>query len=389
MLLPLKYNVRHLRVRWRSTLVALIGLSLVVSVFVMVMSLARGLRATYLSTGDPRNLLVLRKGALAESSSQVTLDEVRRVKYLDGIARTPGTREEEPLASPEIIVLITLQRHSGGKAHVQVRGLGPMGAQLRPGITVVAGRMFQPGRRECVVSQSVARRFAGCGLGQRFRSGKQAWEVVGVFDARKTAYDSEIWVDADEAREAFNRSFYGSIVLRPVDSAAAARLIQRIEGDRQMRLHVLTEADYYREQTKTAAPLQIFGAALAAIMSIGAGFSAMNTMYASVGARSREIGTLRVLGFRRRSIYASFLLEALLLAAASGVVGCALSLPMNGLATGTFNWTTFAEVAFEFRITPGLLAGGMIFALLIGALGGVLPARWAARQPVLDALRAT
>jgi putative ABC transport system permease protein len=387
--LPLKYNLRHLRVRWRSTLATLLGLALVVGVFVMVMSLARGLRATYLNTGDSRNLVVMRKGALAESSSQVTFDEVRRVNYLDGIARAPDTRAQEPLASAEIIVLITLQRTSGGKAHVQVRGLGPMGAQLRPGISVVEGRMFQPGRRECVVSRSVARRFAGCRLGQKFRSGKHTWVVVGIFDARKTAYDSEIWVDADEAREAFNRSFYGSIVLRSVDDAAGTRLIQRIESDKQMRLHVLTETAYYREQTKTAAPLQIFGAALAAIMSIGAAFSAMNTMYASIGARAREIGTLRVLGFRRRSIYVSFLLESVLVAAVAGALGCVLSLPMNGLATGTFNWTTFAEVAFEFRITPALLGGGMIFAVMMGVLGGLLPARWAARKPVLDSLRAT
>lgn len=389
MQIPFKYNWRNLRVRWRSSVATMVGIALVVAVFVMVMALARGLRATYLSTGDARNLLVVRRGSMAESSSQVTFDEVRRVKYLDGIARN---ERGEPIASAEIIVLITMQRQSGGKAHVQVRGLGPMGAELRPGIRIPAspteGRMFKPGERECIVSRNVARRFANCGLGQKFRSGKNTWTVVGLFDAQRTAYDSEIWVDADEARDAFNRSFYGSVVIRPSDPAAVAGLIQRIESDAQMRLRVLTETEYYRDQTKTAAPIQAFGAALATIMSIGAAFSAMNMMYAAVGARTREIGTLRVLGFRPSSIYFSFLLESVMVAVLGGVLGCILALPVHGIATGTFNWSTFAEVGFEFRITLGLLGAGMLFALIMGVLGGLLPARMASRQPVLDSLRA-
>lgn len=382
--LPVKYNVRSLRVRWRSTLGTILGIGLVVAVFVMVMALACGLKMTYLGTGDAHNLLVVRKGSMAESSSQITLDEVHRVKAMDGIVRN---KQDIPLASAEIIVLITKERLSGGRAHVQVRGISPAGEELRPGIKLVAGRMFYPGRRECIVSRKVARRFVGSQLGDHFRSGKGNWEVVGIFDAQKSAYESEIWVDADEAREAFNRSFYGSILLRPVSEAASAELIQRIETDKSMRLRALTEKDYYAEQTKTAGPIQIFGACLAAIMSIGAAFSGMNTMYALVGARQREIGTLRVLGFAPGSIYLSFMLESLIVAGAGGVLGCILSLPLHGIATGTFNWATFAEVAFEFRITLGLLGLGMLFALGIGLLGGLLPARAAARKPVLDALR--
>jgi putative ABC transport system permease protein len=385
MSIPLKYNLRHLRVRTRSTLVAVISLALVVTVFILVMALANGLTTTLLSTGDPHNLLVIRKGAMAESSSQITVDEVRRTSSLEGIARdTQGT----PLVSAEVIILITMDRKSGGKAHVQVRGLGPTGAQLRPGLRLVEGRMFRTGVRECIVSRSVTRRFQRCGLGQVIKSGKNGWRVVGVFEARRTAYDSEIWMDADEAREAFHRSFYCSMVLRPLDDLASAGLVQRIENDRQMRLRVLTETEYYAEQTKTAGPIQLFGLCLSLIMGVGAVFSAMNTMYASVGARTREIGTLRVLGFTRGSIYLSFMIESLLLAAVGGLIGCALSLPLHGLATGTFNWKSFAEVAFEFRITPGLLVNGMVFALLMGLLGGFLPARLAARKPVLEALRA-
>ena len=385
MSIPFKYNLRSLRVRWRSTAATVLGVALVVAVFVMVMALARGLKATYLSTGDSRNLLVVRKGSMAESSSQITLEEVRRVRFLEGIARNG---RDEPIASAEIIVLITMERQSGGKAHVQVRGLGSMGAELRPHLKIVEGRPFEPGHRECIVSRNVAKRFVDCGLGQKFRSGKHAWEVVGIFDAQKTAYDSEIWVDADEARDAFNRSFYGSIVIRPSDELTSAALVKRIEGDKLMQLRVLTETEYYREQTKTAAPIQVFGAALAAVMSVGAAFSGMNMMYASVGSRTREIGTLRVLGFHPSSIYLSFMLESMVVAVAGGAMGCVLALPMHGVATGTFNWATFAEVAFEFRITAGLLGAGMLFAVIMGILAGLLPARLAARQSLLDSLRA-
>lgn len=386
MAVPLKYNLRNLRVRWRSTLATTLGIALVVAVFVMVMALAQGLKATYISTGDQNNLLVLRKGSTAESSSQVGREQVRQIKYLNGIARDA---KGDPMASPEIIVLINLLRTDGsGSANVLVRGMGAMGIELRPEVKLIEGRLFQPGLHECIVSRKIADRFANCHVGESFRAGKFFWKVVGIFEARKTAFESEIWVDADETRDAFNRDFYGSVLLRPTDEAAAVALTKRMENDRQLQGRILPEKKYYEEQTKTAGPIQFVGTFLATIMSIGAAFSAMNTMYAAVGARTREIGTLRVLGFKRREIYGSFLLESIVLALLGGGVGCLLSLPLNGIATGTFSWTTFAEVAFEFRITGSLLAIGMAFALVMGVLGGLLPARLAARKPVLDALRA-
>lgn len=385
MAIPLKYNLRNLRVRWHLTLATTLGVALVVAVFIMVMALAHGLKSTYISTGDPRNLLVLRKGSTAESSSQITHDEVRVIKYLGGIARNA---HGDPLASAEIVVLINQARidHSGF-ANVLVRGIGQVGRELRPQVNLVEGRMFAQGLHECIVSRKIAERFADCRVGQSFRSGKTTWHVVGMFDASKTAYESEIWVDADEARDVFHRDFYGSVLIRPANTVAAAALTKRMEDDKNLQVRVLPETEYYREQTKTAGPIQFLGAFLATIMSIGAAFSAMNTMYATVGSRTREIGTLRVLGFKRRDIYVSFLLESILLALIGGLLGCLLSLPLNGIATGTFSWTTFAEVAFEFRITIGLLAGGMAFALVMGVLGGLLPARLAARKPILDALR--
>lgn len=385
MALPLRYNLRSLFVRWRSTAATMFGIALVVAVFVMVMSLHRGMQSTYIRTGDERNLIVLRKGSTAESSSQISRDEARRLKYLPGIARNPAN---VPLASAEIIVLINLERQDGGQANVQVRGIGPVGLELRPLVRIVEGRLFTPGRRECIVSTKIAARFANCRVGDTFRSGKTDWHVVGIFDAQQTAYESEIWVDADEARDAFNRNFYGSVLIRPLDTAAAVQLGERIVADRMLSVVPKSEVAYYREQTKSAGLFQFLASFLAIIMSIGAAFSAMNTMYAAVGARTREIGTLRVLGFRRREIYLSILIESVMLALLGGALGCLLSLPMNGLATGTMSQTTFAEVAFQFQITGELLGKAMIFALVMGVLGGLLPARMAARKPVLDALRA-
>lgn len=386
MVVPLKYNLRNLRVRWRLTLATAMGIALVVAVYVMVAAMAAGMEATYVSTGDPRNLLVLRKGSTAESSSQIMRADAREMKYLDGIARDD---RGEPVVSAEIIVLIFLDRIDGsGGANVLVRGMGPMGLSLRPTIRVIEGRMFQPGLHECIVSRRIAERFANCRVGQRFSTGRTTWHVVGIFDAQRTAYDSEIWVDADEARDVFRRNFYGSLLLRPAGEAAAAALVRRLEGDKNLQVRVLPETAYYAEQTKSAQPMQILAGLLATVMSVGAAFSAMNTMYATVGARTREIGTLRVLGFRRREIYLTFFIESVLLSFVGGVLGCLLALPLNGYATGTMSPVAFTEIAFEFRLTPALLGQGMLFALVMGVLGGLLPARVAARKPVLDALRA-
>jgi putative ABC transport system permease protein len=387
MAIPIRYNFRNLRVRWRSTLATTLGIALVVAVFVMVMALARGLKATYITTGDENNLMILRKGSTAESSSQIGRDQVRQIKYLDGIARNA---KGDPLASAEILVLINLDRiDRSGSANVLVRGMSDLGLQMRPQIRLTEGRWFKAGLHECVVSKKIADRFANCQIGDRFRAGKFFWTVVGIFDAHKTAFDSEIWVDADEARDAFNRDFYGSVLIRPIeDEPRVDAMVKRMEADKQLQVRILSETKYYKEQTKTAGPIQFMGSFLATIMSIGAAFSAMNTMYAAVGARTREIGTLRVLGFKRREIYFSFMFESIVLSLLGGLLGCLISLPLNGIATGTFSWTTFAEVAFEFRITPELLSKGLLFALVMGVLGGLLPARLAARKPVLDALRA-
>jgi putative ABC transport system permease protein len=384
--IPLNYNLRNLRVRWRSTLATVVGIALVVAVFIFVRALAHGMESTYVNTGDERNLIVLRKGSTAESSSQLSREEARRIKYLDGIVRD---EHGEPLTSAEIIVLILLERTGGqGTANVLVRGIGPATLALRLQIRITEGRMLRPGLHECIVSRRIAERFAHCRVGQSFQSGKTTWHVVGIFDARQTAYESEIWVDADEARSVFRRDFYGSVLVRPVNAIAAESLKRRMLTDRLLNIKVLSETEYYREQTQSAGLFQFLAWFLAIIMTIGAAFAAMNTMYAAVGGRTREIGTLRVLGFRRRQIYASFLLESVMLSLLGGALGCMLSLLCNFVSTGTLSQTTFAEVAFQFQVTPRMMGAGMLFALVMGMLGGLLPARLAARKPVLDALRA-
>ena len=385
MSIPLSYNLRNLRVRWRSTLATMIGIALVVTVFIFVRALAHGMESTYINTGDERNLIVLRKGSTAESSSQISREEARRIKYLDGVARD---EHGEPLASAEIIVLILLDRVGGGTANVLVRGVSPVALALRPQIRIAEGRLLRPGLHECIVSHRIAERFVHCRVGESFQSGKTTWHVVGIFDAQQTAYESEIWVDADEARSVFRRDFYGSVLVRPVTTAGAETLKQRMLADRLLSVKVQTETEYYRDQTQSAGLFQFLAWFLAIIMTIGAVFAAMNTMYAAVGGRTREIGTLRVLGFRRRQIYASFLMESVVLSLLGGLLGCVISLMFNFLSTGTFSQNTFAEVAFQFRVTPRMMGTGMLFALVMGMLGGLLPARMAARKPVLDALRA-
>jgi putative ABC transport system permease protein len=386
MALPLKYNVRNVFVRWRATLATVLGIALVVAVYVLVQSLAVGLKKASANTGDPRNVVIVRKGATAESSSQITREQLRLIPYMPEIARDA---QDRPLVSADVLVLVTLPRRGdNGEAHVLVRGISPVGRQLRPQVRLVSGRWFVAGKREAVVSRRLAARFANFDLGNVFRTGNRELSVVGWLDGGSSAFDSEVWMDADEARSLFTRQYYSSVLVRAVDAAAMRALADRIESDRRLPLRAMPETAYYKAQTLTAKPIQILGSFLATAMSIGAVFAAMNTMYASVGARTREIGTLRVLGFRRRTVVLSFLIEGAFLALVGGLVGCLLSLPMHGYSTATIGWETFSETVFQFTITPGLMGRGLLFAVVMGLLGSLLPALRAARLPVIIALKA-
>jgi putative ABC transport system permease protein len=280
------------------------------------------------------------------------------------------------------------RRENRGEANVVVRGVAPKGIDLRPQVALVAGRWFVPGKREVVVSRRMAKRFANFEPGGRFKTAGKELTVTGWFDAGSSAFDSEVWMDADEARSIFDRENYSSVLMRASGPEAAKAVINRIESDKRLPLRALPETDYYAAQTMTAKPIRILGNLLAAAMSIGAIFAAMNTMYASVGGRTREIGTLRVLGYRRRTILASFLVEGAILALIGGIVGCTLSFPMHGMSTGTMSFESFSEVVFQFRITPLLVVKGLIFSVIVGLVGSLLPAMRAARLPVIAALKA-
>ena len=386
MALPISYNIRNVFVRWRATLATILGVALVVAVYVLVQALAVGLEKSSRNTGDPRNVMIVRKGSTAESSSQVMRAQLKLIQYWPEIARDDQGR---PLLSADVLVLINLPRGKvEGEANVLLRGISPMGMELRPQVSLVEGRWFTPGKREVVVSRRLAARFGNFNIGDTFKSAGQELTVVGWMDGQNSAFDSEVWLDADEVRSIFDRDNYSSLLVRVVDDAAAQSLTRRVEADKRLSLRAMSEMAYYSAQTMTAMPIKILGGFLATAMSIGAVFAAMNTMYASVGARTREIGTLRVLGFRRRTILVSFLIEGAILALIGGVLGCLFSLPMNGYATGTMSFESFSEIVFQFRITPWLATKGLIFSVLVGVVGSFLPAVRASRLPVIAALKA-
>ncbi|MFO1512342.1 MAG: ABC transporter permease [Verrucomicrobiota bacterium] len=391
MALPLTYNFRNVLVRWRATAATILGVALVVTVYILMQAMAAGLVKSSQNTGDPRNVMIVRKGSTAESSSQVSREQLKIIQFWPEIERDTQGR---PFITADLAIIINLPRRDGaGEANVTMRGVTPMGMELRPQVKLVSGRWFTPGKREAVVSSKMAKRFANAGIGEKFKTGAAWLTVVGWFDGADSAFDSEMWMDADEARSVFDRENYSSVLARVGTTNAAAALMQRIDSDKRMPLRADLETDYYAKQTTTALPIKILGQFLATAMSIGAIFAAMNTMYASVGSRTREIGTLRVLGFRRRTVLASFIIEGAMLSAIGGLLGCALALlaqwlcEVGGVRFGTLSFNTFSEVIFQFRITPMLVLQGLIFAVIVGVVGSLFPAIRASRLPVISALK--
>ncbi len=386
MALPLQYNIRNVFVRWRATLATVLGVALVVAVYILVQSLAAGLEKSNRNTGDPRNVMIVRQGSTAESSSQVTREQYRLLRDVPEIARDA---QGQPLVSADIIVLVNLpRRNNGGESHVLIRGVSPRGLELRPQVSLGEGRWFTPGLREVVVSRRLAQKFENFDIGTNINIGTRKLAVVGITEGSNSAFDSELWMDADECRSMFDRNMYSSVLARVAENTDAEALIKRIEANKQLPLRAVAETAYYASQTRTAMPIKILGNFLATMMSIGAVFAAMNTMYASVGARTREIGTLRVLGYRRRTVLLTFILEGIFLALIGGVIGCALALPMHAKSAAFISFESWSEIMFQFRITPVLMAKGLIFAVLVGLFGSLLPAIRAARLPVITALKA-
>jgi len=387
MAIPLKYNLRNLRVRWVTTLMTASSIFLTVLVFVVLMALARGLETSLSATGHPLNLLLMREGSQSETQSSVTRESLQVIRYLEGIAKN---EKGEPRVSPELIVLINLPRRGQAQgSNVTIRGLTPEGFGLRPEFKLVEGRLFQRGLREVIASKKIAERFQNCGLGDRVKFAKGYWTVVGIFEVGSTAYASEIWTDPEDLGQDFDRDVYSSVFLRVADASALARLKQQVADDRRLHLKAQTEIEYYQKQTSSAAPIKALGIFIAGLMAVGASFAAMNTMYAAVARRTKEIGALRVLGFSRGSILLSFVIESVIIAVLGGLPGCLLALLVNGVTTGTTNFATFSELAFNFRVTPRLMLNGMIFAALMGFVGGLFPAWRAAQENIVTALRST
>jgi putative ABC transport system permease protein len=387
MALPLYYNVRNVRVRWQVTLLAVGGIALVVAVFAVLMSMSEGFAAALRTTGRPDNAIVVQRGSGSELTSGVPLADRNMILVDDRVARdTSG----QPIASWDIVVVLGLPRASDGEpANVTLRAVTPRAFEVRGGIRVIAGRTFTPGLDEVIVGRKLTARIRGLALGGDVRYQQKRFRIVGIFESTGGAFESEVWGDYDTLAAIFQRGAgSNSLVVRMKDPAAIPELDRWIRAQPQMQLQALSERKYYEEQAgPLARALRALATFVAVVMGIGAVFGAINTMYAIVAARTREIGTLRALGFSRRSILASFLIESVILAVIGGAVGCLLALPMNGFTTGTGQTQSFSEIAFAFRITPGIVLTGMVFAVAMGILGGLLPALRGARLPITSALR--
>jgi putative ABC transport system permease protein len=375
-MIPVRYNLRSLLVRRVGTIMTVLGVALTVAVFVAILAMSAGLRSTFVDTGEPLNLILIRQGAQVETNSFFNRDIKPIIEATEGVTAVAG----------EIVVLVNLPRRTGETTNVIVRGISEKSMELRPKVKLVEGRVFRPGLRELVVSRPMALRFKNARLGDSIKIGRAEWSVVGIIDASHTAYDSEIWADYNEIADEFDRPIYNSLLVRCADAASLAAVRDKVKDDRRIRLDVFGQREYFEAQTPGGA-IRVLGSLIAGIMAVGSAFAVMNTMYAATAYRTREIATLRVLGFKRGNILLSFLVESVFLALLGGGLGCILALPVNGLSTGIGSFTTFSEVAFDFKVTPQLMIQGMIFAAVMGTLGGLLPARLAARLPIVRGLR--
>jgi putative ABC transport system permease protein len=387
MAVPLAYNIRSAMQRWTSSLVAIIGIAGTVAVFIAMLALARGFKATLVSSGLPQNAIVQQSGADSEMTSVIAIDALRVVEDAPQVAR----RGTEPLVSAEVVVIANLPLRGGtGDANVQMRGVSERVLAVRDNVRVTQGRFLRPGLNEVVVGTNAGRAYAGLDLGASVRIGAGTWRVVGLFDAKGSAFDSEVWADATVLNGAYQRppGVFQSVTtrLRSADDFPAFKAM--LERDPRARLQAVREADYYEAQSHTVTTLiTVLGGLVAVVMGLGAVLGALNTMYSAVAERSREIAVLRALGFGGGSVVMAFVVESMWIALIGGVLGCLLALPVNGITTGTMNWQTFSHLAFAFRITPDLLGLGLAFAVLMGLVGGVPPAIRAARANVSRTLR--
>lgn len=385
-MIPLKYNLRNLRVRWVTTLMTVLATCMVVWATVLTFGLTDGIDHALRITGDVNDILVMRKGSDAETSSTVESNVAREIATIDLIERNA---EGTPLSSNEFVTILTKpRRNGGGTTNLIVRGLENVGRELRPNFRIVEGRDLRPGVNEAITSRSMAKRFENLAIGEKLEVNKVYFEIVGYFEASGSAAESEVWMDINDITGARRVQGAVSVVnIRAKDSSARDELLKRIQDDKQFNLKAITEAAYFANQMSASIALRLLGYLIGGFLTFGAMFAAANTMYAAVASRAREIGTLRAIGFDRGSILMSFMLESIVLCLAGGILGCVATLPFNGLSSGTANWATFSEITFSFRFGPAVLARGVVMALVMGVLGGLFPAIRAIRMKIIDSLR--
>jgi putative ABC transport system permease protein len=384
---PVSYNFRSIRARWTSTIVAVLGIAGTVGVFVAMLSLAKGFKATLVASGSAGNVLVMRAGSASEMLGGITLDSIRIVQDAPGVAHDASG----PLVTQEVVGVVPIPLISTGTdANVQVRGVSPNVLQIRNFVKIAQGQMFQPGLSQIIVGKNATNTYSGLKLGDSVNMGGGHWQVVGIFDAGGSSFDSEVWCDAKILSQVLQRppNIFQSATVHLTSPSAFQQFKDSVTSDPRLTVDAVREVDYYAKQSTVMTRLiTVLGGIVALIMAVGAVFGALNTMYSAVAERGREIATMRALGFSTLNVLLSFLFEALLISVVGGILGCLAVLPLNGLTTSTMNFQTFSNLAFAFKITFDLLLMGILFALVMGVLGGLLPAIRASIRPVAVALR--
>jgi putative ABC transport system permease protein len=384
-MIPLKYNIQSLKARGVSTLMSILGIGIVIAVMLSMMALYNGVWRSTIAFGSKDAMMVLREGSQAEVSSWVTKEAYRIIRSQPGIQKDS---KGQPLLSPEIVIAFKIPKKDDPKgSNVIVRGVTQNAFAMRPYVHLVQGRMFRPGTNEVIVARRIRDRFNNTEVGDTFKFGPQLWNVVGVFDAAGTAFASEIWADVDYLGQARKRNAYSTVVVRPTDHAAYESIKASIKNDNRLKLQVKTEYEYYVEQTNGLLGIVILVFIVTLFMVAAAILATMNTMFTAVSSRKRELATMRAIGFKRRTIVLAMIIESAFVALLGGVMGVLLALPVNFISTGTVNWQTFSEVAFNFRVDQFVASLGILLAVVSGVLGGVIPAITAARLPITRALR--
>jgi len=386
-LIPINYTIRNISRHKITSILTILGVSLVVFVYVGAQMLSNGLKSTLVATGSDDNVVVIRRSSQSEVQSIIPYDQAQLISASPEIARAgDGT----PLFTNEIYVLISqTSRSDSSMGNVVVRGVTPKSFELRPRVKLIAGRMWKDAGSEIIAGKSIAQKFIGCGLGEKVNFGGREWTVVGIFDAGNSGFDSELWGDIVQMSDAFRRPVYSSLTFKMADTSQFAAMKNRLENDRRLTVDVSREKEYYAAQSRTISGfLNIAGTVISMVFSLGAIVGAMITMYASVANRTREIGTLRALGFGRFNILFTFFTEAIFISLAGGFLGLIAAYFLRFVRISTINWDTFSELAFNFEISPQIILSAFLFALIMGIVGGFLPAVRASRLKIVDSLRA-